>query len=408
MHLKLGELSHIVVSSPEAAKEVMKTHDINFANRPFSLLGEIVMYNSTDISLAPYGGYWRQLRKICRMELLSAKRVQSFRAIREEQVSNLIRTISSSTGLTINLGEMLCNLTYSIVLKTAFAGRCKQHEAFLSIMGKILEAATGFSVSDLFPSIKLLHLISGMRAKLEKLHHDVDEILESIIEEHRAGKTNQKNGDDLTDDLVDVLLNLQDHGGLEFPLTNDNIKAVILDVLIGGTDTSSNTVEWAMSEMMKNPRTLEKAQTEETLRLHPPVPLLIPRENVKGCEINGYEIPAKFKVTVNAWAIGTDPNYWNEAERFNPERFLDSSIDYKGSNFEFIPFGAGRRMCPGISFGMAIVELSLANLLYHFDWKLPNGMKPEDVDMSEAFGSAARRKRYLHLIPIPYLAPCAH
>ncbi|XVF03641.1 hypothetical protein REPUB_Repub05bG0010600 [Reevesia pubescens] len=390
MHLKLGELSHIVVSSPEVAKEVMKTHDINFANRPFSLVGEIIMYNYTDISLAPYGGYWRQLRKICTMELLSAKRVQSFRAIREEQVSNLIRTISSSTGLTINLGEMLCNLSYSIVLETAFAGRCKQHEAFVSIMGKILEAAGGFSISDLFPSIKLLHLISGMRAKLEKLHQDVDEILESIIEEHRVGNRNQKNRDDVTDDLVDVLLNLQDHGGLEFPLTNDNIKAVILDVLIGGTDTASNTVEWAMSEMMKNPRTLEKAQTEvrqvfartgdvnesdlhelkymklvikETLRLHPPVPLLVPKENVERCEINGYEIPAKFKVIVNAWAIGRDPNYWNEAERFNPERFLDSSIDYKGSNFEFIPFGAGRRMCPGMSFGMAIVELSLANLL---------------------------------------------
>ncbi|XVF03632.1 hypothetical protein REPUB_Repub05bG0009700 [Reevesia pubescens] len=224
----------------------------------------------------------------------------------------------------------------------------------------------------------LLHLIIGMRAKLEKVHQDVDEILESIIEEHRASNTNQKNGDDVTDDLVDVLLNLQDHGSLEFPLTNDKIKAVILyffqDVLIGGTDTASNTVEWAMFEMMKNPRMLEKAQTEvrqvyarrgdvnesdlhelkcmklvikETLRLHPPMPLLVPRENVERCEIDGYEIAAKSKVMINAWAIGRDPNYWNEAERFNPERFLDSSIDYTGSNFEFIPFGAGRRMCPG-------------------------------------------------------------
>ncbi|XP_022716763.1 cytochrome P450 71D10-like [Durio zibethinus] len=429
MHLQLGELSHIVVSSPEAAKEVMKTHDINFANRPFLLPGRIVFYNFTDISFAPYGGYWRQLRKICTLELLSTKRVQSFRSVREEQISNLIRSISSSTGLTINLGEMLNNLSYSIVLSTAFGGRCKQHEAFLSVMKKILEAVAGFSISDLFPSIKLFHMISGMTAKLEKLHQDTDDILESIIEEHKASKANPKNGDDVTDDLVDVLLNLQDHGGLEFPLTIDNIKAVILDILIGGTDTASNTVEWAMSEMMKNPRMLEKAQAElrqvfdrkgdvnesdlhelkylklvikETLRLHPPVPLLVPRENVEKCEINGFEIPAKSKVVVNAWAIGRDPKYWNEAERFNPERFLNSSVDYKGANFEFIPFGAGRRMCPGMSFGMAIVELSLACLLYHFDWKLPNGMKREDLDMSEAFGSTARRKRDLHLIPIRY------
>ncbi|MBA0759367.1 hypothetical protein Gotri_022266 [Gossypium trilobum] len=187
-----------------------------------------------------------------------------------------------------------------------------------------------------------------------------------------------------------------------------------------------------MSEMIKNPRILEKAQAEvrqvydrtgdvnesdlhelkylklvmkETLRLHPPVPLLLPRESRERCEINGYEIPAKTKVIVNAWAIGRDSNYWNEAERFYPERFIDSSVDYKGTNFEFIPFGAGRRICPGMSYGMAVVELSLAQLLYHFDWKLPNGMKNEDLDMTEIFGATAGRKRDLRLIPIPYHPP---
>ncbi|XVF70857.1 hypothetical protein PTKIN_Ptkin11bG0196000 [Pterospermum kingtungense] len=181
------------------------------------------------------------------------------------------------------------------------------------------------------------------------------------------------------------------------------------DILLAGTETSSTTLEWTiMSELMKNPRVLQKVQTEvgqvfdktegvnesnlqelkylklvikETLRLHPPLPLLFPRESVERCEINGYEIPAKSKVIV----IGRDPHYWNEAERFNPERFMDSSIDYKGTNYEFIPFGAGRRICPGISFGVAVVELTLAHLLYHFDWKLPNGMKHEDLDMIEAF-----------------------
>ncbi|KAA3467385.1 premnaspirodiene oxygenase-like isoform X2 [Gossypium australe] len=130
--------------------------------------------------------------------------------------------------------------------------------------------------------------------------------------------------------------------------------------------------------------------------------MLLQRENTERCEVNGYEIPAKTKVIVNAWAIGRDSNYWNEAERFNPERFINCSVDYKGANFEFIPFGAGRRMCPGMSYGMAVVELSLAQLLYHFDWKLPNGMKTEDLDMTDAFGVTARRKRDLYLIPTPY------
>ncbi|XP_039000655.1 premnaspirodiene oxygenase-like [Hibiscus syriacus] len=434
MRLQLGELSLVVVSSPDAAKEVLKTHDINFANRTPLLCGEIIWYNCTDIVFAPYGGYWRQLRKVCTMELLTTKRVQSFRSIREEQVSILIRSIFSNTGSKINIGEMLCNLSYNITSRASIGGRCKQHEAFISTVREVLDAVPVFSISDLFPSVKLLPIILGMRAKLERLHHELDAMLESIIEEHRVSNANPSTGDDATEDLLDVLFNLQDHGGLEFPLTTDNIKAVLLDILMGGTETSSSTVEWAMSEMMKNPRTMEKAQAEvrrvynrtgnvnesdlhelkylklvikETLRLHPPVSLLIPRENTERCEINGYEIPAKTKVVVNVWAIGRDPNNWNEADKFKPERFINSVVDYKGSNFEYIPFSAGRRICPGMSYGMAVVELSLAQLLYNFDWKLPNGMKTQDLDMAEVFGLTVRKKRELHLIPIPYHpSPC--
>ena len=170
------------------------------------------------------------------------------------------------------------------------------------------------------------------------------------------------------------------------------------DMFIGGTDTSSTIMEWAMSEMMRNPRVMEKAQAElrqvlkgkevihesdiqgliylkmvikETLRLHPPVALLVPRECREQCKINGYDIPIKTKVIVNAWAIGRDPEYWDDAQIFLPERFENSSIDILGHDYEYIPFGAGRRMCPGIAFGLANVELPLAQLLYHFDWKLP-------------------------------------
>lgn len=200
-----------------------------------------------------------------------------------------------------------------------------------------------------------------------------------------------------------------------------------------GGETAATTVNWAISEMMKNPRIMQKAQAEvrevfntkgqvdeteikemiylnfvikETLRLHPPFPLLLPRECRESCKIDGYEIPVKTKVVINAWAIGRDPNYWTNPDSFYPERFLDSSIDLKGKNFEFIPFGAGRRMCPGMLFGLASVEFPLASLLYHFDWKLSNGMKhDEDLDMTEAFGVSVRRKQDLHLIPIPYHPP---
>ncbi|THG21060.1 hypothetical protein TEA_020545 [Camellia sinensis var. sinensis] len=184
-----------------------------------------------------------------------------------------------------------------------------------------------------------------------------------------------------------------------------------------------------MSEMQKNPEVMKRAQAEvrhvfdgkknvdetcihelkylnsvikETLRLHPSAPLLLPRESNEQCTINGYKIPVKTKIIVNAWAIGRDPRYWNKAEKFEPERFLNSTLDFKGTCFEYIPFGAGRRICPGIAFAIPNIELPLAQLLYHFDWKLPGGMKPEELDMTEVFALTVRRKNDLHLIPIPY------
>lgn len=199
------------------------------------------------------------------------------------------------------------------------------------------------------------------------------------------------------------------------------------DVFTGGSDTAATTINWGMAEMMRNPRVLKKAQAEvrevldrrgraddncidemkylkavikETLRLHPPAPLLLPRECGQACDINGYHIPVKSKIIINAWAIARDPNYWTEPDRFYPERFIDSSVDFKGNSFEFIPFGAGRRICPGMHYGVANVELVLALLLYHFDWRLPNGMKSEDLDMTELFGASVIKKDDLFLIPM--------
>lgn len=202
------------------------------------------------------------------------------------------------------------------------------------------------------------------------------------------------------------------------------------ELLGGGSENSSATLEWTMSELLKNPRVMEKAQIEvrevlcqdkglvnesklhelkylklvvkEALRLHPPVPLLVPRESMERCQIYSYDIPPKTRVVVNAWAIARDPEYWTNPEEFYPERFEDCSVDFKGNNFELIPFGAGRRRCPGMTLGIANIELPLAMLLYHFDWKLAHELRPEDLDMDESYGLTMRRKNNLFAIPTPF------
>ncbi|EEF39613.1 premnaspirodiene oxygenase [Ricinus communis] len=432
MHLQLGELTNIVISSPEIAKEVMKTHDVVFAQRPHLLAASVTSYNYTDIAFAPYGDYWRQMRKLCTLELLTAKRVQSFRSIREEEVSRLMRSLSSSAGSPINFSRMFNSLTYSIISRASFGKIWKGEEIFIPIVKKLIVAAGGFTLADVYPSVKLLHWISGMAPRLKRIHHIVDNIFQNIIDDHRTKRAAANSSVEGEGDLVDVLLNFQAQEDLAVPITNDNIKGIILDTFVAGSETSSTTAEWAMSELLKNPRVMEKAQEEvrrvfgeegnvhegrlhelnylkwvinETLRLHPPIPLLLPRECRESCVINGYDIPVKSKVIVNVWAIGRDPNCWMDAEKFYPERFQDCPIDYKGTHFEFLPFGAGRRMCPGILFGIINVEFPLAQLLYHFDWKLPTGVKPETFDMTEDFGAVVKRKSDLYVIPMPFLPP---
>ncbi|XP_050218062.1 cytochrome P450 71D445-like [Mercurialis annua] len=434
MRLQLGEITSIVISSPKYAKQVMKTHDITFAQRPHLLATTVATYNYTDIAFAPYGDYWRQMRKICTLELLTAKRVQSFRSIREEEVSKLMRSLSSNAGSAINFSNMINAVTYSIISRAACSKIWKGGDVFIPTMKKFIVAAGGFSLFDVYPSVPALHWFDGTKSRLEKAQKLIDKLFQNIIDEHRTERAARKSGGKDEEDLVDVLLNFQEHGNLEIPLTDDNIKAVILDVFSGGSETSSTTVEWIMSELLKDPRVMEKAQQEvrkvfrkegnvdesrihelnylklvikETLRLHPPLPLVLPRECRESCVINDYDIPVNSKIIVNAWAIGRDPNYWKEAEKFYPERFQDSPIDIKGTDYEFLPFGAGRRICPGILFGMSNVEFPFAQLLYHFDWKLPDGVKPETFDMAEDFGVVVKRKNDLYSIATPYIPQLA-
>ncbi|KAF7816866.1 premnaspirodiene oxygenase-like [Senna tora] len=399
MHLQLGEEPTVVISSREAAKEVLKTHDGVFAYRPHLPPADLMIYASTDITMSPIGHHWKLLRKICSLQMLNGQRVRSFQSLREKEVSSLITYLShkaiTSSPLSVNLSHKLYTTIFSITTKAAFGENYKAQEELLLVSEEILKIVEDRSICEMFPSQKWLFVVTGMKGKIENIHNKIDRVLEKII----GAFGDQEEGDE-PQCLLSALLNLKQEGHI----TKDHVKAVLLDIILGGTETSSIIIEWAMRQMMKNPRMLRKAQTEirevvfnsnkgcddntinetslqelkylkavikETLRLHPSAPLLIPRKCTQTCEINGYTIPIGSRVLVNAWAIGRDPNYWNLAEEFLPESFLESDIDYMGFNFEYIPFGSRKRICPEMLFGVASVEILLANLLCFFYWKLP-------------------------------------
>ncbi|XP_031131124.1 premnaspirodiene oxygenase-like [Ipomoea triloba] len=433
MHVQLGQVCAVVVSSPDMAKSVLKTHDLAFASRPKMLLADIVSYNSSDIVFCPYGDYWRQMRKICVVEVLSTRNVQGFSTIRRQEVSRLLDFIRLSGGRPVNLTEKVFQFTSSMTCRSAFGCVFKEQDEFIALIKEVLILLGGFDVADIFPSLKFLHGLSGMKRKILRVHNRIDAIVENVIGDHRrqkktltAGKKVDTGG---SEDLIDVLLRMMDtHDGFQFPITIQNVKAIVFDLFTAGTETSSTTVVWAMVEMLRNPSILAKAQAEvrqafkgdfneedvedlkylklvikETLRLHPPSPLLIPRECREETEINGYKIPPKTWVLVNVWSISRDPAYWDHAESFLPERFENSSIDFSGNNFEFLPFGGGRRICPGMSFGLANVILPLAKLLFHFDWELPQEPQySKGLDLTESSGITAGKKDDLYLVATPY------
>ncbi|XP_021759825.1 cytochrome P450 83B1-like isoform X2 [Chenopodium quinoa] len=305
-----------------------------------------------------------------------------------------------------------------------FQFRYEDDERSSSRFHKLIREAeamfTTFFFSDYFPSvIGWLDKLTGKFSRLEKTFKDLDAFFEEIINDHLDPNKPKSE----REDIVDVLLQLMNERSFE--LTLDHIKAVLMVILIAGTDTSSAMVIWAMAELMKNPISMKNVQEElrnvmqhkgcinnsdlvgleyfkavvkETFRLQPATPLLIVHETIRKSTIEGYDILPKTLVYVNAWAIGRDPENWSDPEKFMPERFLGSSIDFKGYDFELIPFGAGRRICPGIHLGVANMELALANLLYYFDWELPSGVKKEDVDNDTFPGITMHKKNPLCLL----------
>ncbi|KAL5825843.1 hypothetical protein ACOSQ3_021906 [Xanthoceras sorbifolium] len=432
MLLQLGEAPTLVVSSPEIAKQVLKTHDLECCSRPLTEGPRRLSYNFLDIAFAPYTDYWKEMRKICVMELFSSKRVKSFASVREESVSSLIDYISQTSPNPVNMSEQVFYLLDSIICKIA-CGRSYQGKQFQNGKHeKVIEEAMAmlgsFSAADFFPYVgRIIDVLTGLHARREKSFHEFDEFYQMLIDEHLDPRRPVPENEDTVDSLLRLMKN-QNEGGR---LTQDHIKATLMNIFIGSIDTTAVTTVWAMTELIKNPRVMKKLQAEirsfvgnintplveetvcenikylkmvfkETLRLHPPLVLLLPHLAQQHIKIGGYDVYPNTRILINVFAIGRDPETWKNPEEFCPERFENEAIDFKGQNFELLPFGAGRRICPGMTMATTAFEFVLGNLLYHFDWKLPDGMEREDISMEEEVGLTAYKKIPLCLVPIKY------
>ncbi|KAK6118955.1 hypothetical protein DH2020_047293 [Rehmannia glutinosa] len=434
MHMKLGPVPVLIISSAKLAKEACKTQDLAFSGRPKLLGQQKLSYNGLGMAFSPYSNYWKEVRKITTVHLLSLKKIQSFSPIRADEVSRTVTKISgyASCNKVVNLSEIVMALGITLICRIAFGKRYDENGSEMRRFDELLHEAQvlmgTFFVSDYFPMFGWVDKLTGLINRLDIACKNLDSFYQEQIDEH-LNRDRAKQGVEDDDDILDILIQLKEQRSCSIDLNWDNIKAVLMNIFVGAVDTSAVSIIWTMTALMKAPKVKEKVQAEirnligkkgkveeddlpklpylklvikESLRLYPPAPL-VPRETMERCILEGYEIQPKTVVYINTWAIASDPEYWENPHEFLPERFFNSDIDVKGQDFEVIPFGSGRRMCPGMFMGLTNVELTVANLLYSFDWELPTGIREEDVDTDVLPGIAMHKKNPLLLVPKKYI-----
>ncbi|GMH13860.1 hypothetical protein Nepgr_015701 [Nepenthes gracilis] len=443
--IKIGVHPVLVVSNWELAKECLAQNDKIFVNRPRTLAVEQLAYNSVMFGFSPYGTYWREMRKIVTLNLLSNHRLEQLKHVRIFEVRIAIKALhdkwrksskdATSNGILVELKHWIGNINLNIIIRLV-AGKTlwefykgEEYDHYHAAIRTFFELFGAFIISDALPFLRWLD-IGGYRKNMKRTAKQLDNILQGWLEEHkRVHSFGEANGQQ---DFIDIMLdNLHIAQEKPFNFELDTvIKSTCLSVILGGTDTTTVTLTWALSLLLNNPHVLKKAKDEldtivgkerlvndsdmknlvylqaiikETMRLYPAGPLSAPREAISDCYISGYHVSAGTRLFVNVHKIHRDPQVWSDPYEFHPERFITTHkhVDVRGQDFELIPFGSGRRICPGISFSLQSMTFILANLLQMFEITTPSN---KQVDLTEEFGLTSMKKTPLEVILTPCLS----
>ncbi|XP_054810112.1 carnosic acid synthase-like [Prosopis cineraria] len=431
--LRLGSKHGVVITSPSMARQVLKDQDVIFANRDVPVAGRVITYDGCDVVFSSYGSKWRMLRKVL-VQWMSRNTTMDFvYELRREEVRKTVAYLYNRVGSPVDVGEemfltVLNTSTHTILGQTGEGDEgTEMGLEFREVMTLIMELIGKPNLSDFFPCLAWFDL-QGVEKQMRMVLQRFDHIFEKIIKQRLKKKQQQLiNGSEAegSKDFLEFLLKMKDETDSMTPLSMANIKALLVDMVIGGTDTSSNTIEFAMAHLINEPKVMKRVQEEldsivgknnmveeshiqklpyllavmkEVLRLHPVVPLLVPHCPSETTSVGGYAIPKGSRVFVNVWAIHRDPSIWDNPLDFDPTRFLDAQYDYKGSDFSYLPFGFGRRACAGRSVAERTFLYCVATLIHLFDWKVPQDQK---LDISEKFSIALKKKTPLIAIPTP-------
>ncbi|XP_023911948.2 cytochrome P450 CYP82D47 [Quercus suber] len=435
----MGVHQTLVVSNWEIAKECFTTNDKAFANRPKFLAADLLGYSNAMFGFSPYGPYWRQLRKIATLEVLSNHRLGLLKHIRQAEVSASIKDIYDhwvkNDKVLVDMKRWFGYTTLNIVLKMVvgekFSGAVtnvenEENDQHRKALREFFDFTGAFVLSDAIPYLRWFDLggyEKAMKNTAKKLDHMVAEWLEKHKQVKISGEVKGRQ------DFMDVMLsNVTDHDDETSSYDADTIiKSTCLALILGGTDTTTATLTWALSLLLNNHEVLRKVRQEldlqvgrerlveesdmkhlvyfqavikETMRLYPAAPLSVPHESIEDCTLAGYHVPVGTRLIINLPKLHRDPHVWSDPNEFQPERFLTShkDVDVRGQNFEYIPFGSGRRVCPGISFALQVMQLTLATLLHAFEISTPAN---EPVDMTEKAGQTNLKATPLevHLTP---------